>query len=719
MGHARLKRLTVKAFRSFAEESTIDFPDSGMTLFRGKNLDTGGSSGSGKSSLLLAISYLFGFCKYPATTLQSWLTEEPMSVSAVIDTDAGTLEVTRDPKLSIKFNMTPLKGSAKQLEAELTRLIGLPPDLLAALTYRGQKQPGLFLSKTDSEKKEFLTLLLDLGKFEAAVEASAKKASALEKEVGGAKYVLDQAHQQKKLTENIEPPKVQDAEKLRKDLDIALGVETRLKKQIEDARVDIRTADSDCEKAVKAHRAGYTQREDSLREAIAILESQPVDTSMVDQSRVVSLREDLKHAEGFLQEQLTIDQQRWKDQRQQADGVYAQLMLVEKRLARKPALEKQLIQLGTEIAALSADACDRCHRQWDGAAAELKKKQEEQVSARTELSQLDDLKPQIKELQERYKALGQFEPNPVVEELRGIANGLKSQIAQEQVRIEGAVKLARSQQDLLISNAENELAKFLKTVADGAAAIRNEFREKTLGLHEVLEALENEARVIESSIRGLVAAIGRIEADNAREEARLNAAFDRAVEAECKLAEAERALDEKQRLLNAELDFQRMIGREGFLGTIFDEVLWEISEETNRLLAQFPNTSHVTLNFTSESTTQAGTIKKEITPVVTIGGFTAPLRSGLSGGMETAVELAVDLAVATVVSRRTGAMPGWIILDEAFTGLDTVCAEASLEILSAFARDKLVLVVDHATETKEQFTEFVNVEYKAGASRVV
>jgi hypothetical protein len=56
----------------------------------------------------------------------------------------------------------------------------LPPELLAPLTYRGQKQPGLFLSKTDAEKKEFLTTLLDLGKFEAAVEASQAKVKNLE-----------------------------------------------------------------------------------------------------------------------------------------------------------------------------------------------------------------------------------------------------------------------------------------------------------------------------------------------------------------------------------------------------------------------------------------------------------------------------------------------------------------------------------------------------------
>jgi DNA repair exonuclease SbcCD ATPase subunit len=42
-----------------------------------------------------------------------------------------------------------------------------------------------------------------------------------------------------------------------------------------------------------------------------------------------------------------------------------------------------------------------------------------------------------------------------------------------------------------------------------------------------------------------------------------------------------------------------------------------------------------------------------------------------------------------------------------------------MEILRAFAENKLVLVVDHASEFKSMFTQHVDVEFSNGSSRVV
>ncbi len=86
--------------------------------------------------------------------------------------------------------------------------------------------------------------------------------------------------------------------------------------------------------------------------------------------------------------------------------------------------------------------------------------------------------------------------------------------------------------------------------------------------------------------------------------------------------------------------------------------------------------------------------------------------------MTTSVELAVDLAVSEVVSRRTGSVPGWLILDESFEGLDPVTKESCMQILGRYASDKVVLVIDHASELKESFTQFVNVIHEGGRSRL-
>lgn len=718
MGQARLKSLTVKGFRSFAEESTIDFPDSGMILFKGKNLDTGGSSGSGKSSLLLAISYLFGFCRFPSTALQSWLTDEPLSVTGVLQVDAGELTVTRGSKLGVSLNGNPIKGSAKQLEETITKHVGLVPELLAALTYRGQKQPGLFLSKTDSEKKEFLTVLLNLGRFELAVEESQGKATLLQRAVDAEQLQVSRVQAERNAASEIKLPVLQDLSKLDSDIQVAERHSEGLRERIQGVRARVWTHQTEIDVEVRRIQAKAEPPLEEAQKTIRMLREQPLDESHIDRSALEALTADSTQAASFLEAEKQADAVRQRDQRQKAEGVYAQLMLKEKRLATRPGLERQLAQLQSEIAKLDTSVCPTCDRQWEEAQARAEGLRLEVDSVRQSLADLEAVKPQIASLQAEYKALGNFTPNPVIEELRGIVSGLQAQIAEEKARVEGALRLARSKKDTLISQAQTLYERTKADVWQIIEDYRSDAGERLMAAQEELEELERSLRTSEANVRGLQGTRNRAEVDNAREEQRHKLDWERYLKLEQSLGEAEARLADSQRRLNAELDFQKMIGREGFLGAIFDEVLWEISEETNRLLAQFPNTAHVTLHFRSESTTQKGTIKKAITPVVTIGGNEAPLASGLSGGMETAVELAVDLAVAAVVSQRTGASPGWLILDESFTGLGAKEMESCVEILRAFAQDRLVLVVDHASEFKEAFSEFVNVQYEGGRSRV-
>jgi DNA repair exonuclease SbcCD ATPase subunit len=191
-----------------------------------------------------------------------------------------------------------------------------------------------------------------------------------------------------------------------------------------------------------------------------------------------------------------------------------------------------------------------------------------------------------------------------------------------------------------------------------------------------------------------------------------------AVRLRAQLMDAEAGLATLEAEVAAEKDFQHLIGREGFLGGIFDEVLAEIGDETSQTLAAVANTRHCTFRFKSETTTQKGTTKRAIVPTITVNGHEAPMGSALSGGMLSTLELAVDLAVGAVISRRSGVSPGWLILDESFDGLDPISKESCLEILQKYARDRLVIVVDHMSETKGLFTDRIVVEYRGGDSRV-
>jgi hypothetical protein len=165
-------------------------------------------------------------------------------------------------------------------------------------------------------------------------------------------------------------------------------------------------------------------------------------------------------------------------------------------------------------------------------------------------------------------------------------------------------------------------------------------------------------------------------------------------------------------------DFQALVGREGFLGAIFDEILAEITEETNRILARVPNTDTVTLRFDSEATTKGGKVNRTIVPILSVAGNTGKLESRCSGGMMSSIELAVDLAVAEVISRRTNSSPGWMCLDESFDGLDAASKEACFQLLHVQAQKKLILIVDHSESFSELFAETITITSKGGRSVV-
>jgi hypothetical protein len=184
----RLKRLSMKAFRSFVDSAELELPESGVHLVNAP-------SGHGKSSLVEAIAFAFDYSQFPATEHQSWpwLTDEPMQVGLDFYVGSVPAEVRRGKKAALRIGDAPALTSAATIAKKLPEVLGLKPEMLKALTYRPQRQRGLFLSFTDSEKKSFLTDLLHLGHAEAEVDRTQKAITALEREVALAQARAEQA----------------------------------------------------------------------------------------------------------------------------------------------------------------------------------------------------------------------------------------------------------------------------------------------------------------------------------------------------------------------------------------------------------------------------------------------------------------------------------------------------------------------------------------------
>ena len=176
--------------------------------------------------------------------------------------------------------------------------------------------------------------------------------------------------------------------------------------------------------------------------------------------------------------------------------------------------------------------------------------------------------------------------------------------------------------------------------------------------------------------------------------------------------------DNKNAELQVEFDFTKIVGKKGFLGSIFDEVLREIETSINTKLTVVANMAHVTFAFKTESLDSKGQTKKSITPIVNINGNETSL-AALSGGMMSTLELITDLATKEVIESRTGTAIGWYFADEVFNGQGQPTKEACLDILKQCSQSRALFVIDHHSEMREYFNKVIDIRMLNGISSVV
>lgn len=162
----------------------------------------------------------------------------------------------------------------------------------------------------------------------------------------------------------------------------------------------------------------------------------------------------------------------------------------------------------------------------------------------------------------------------------------------------------------------------------------------------------------------------------------------------------------------------KMLGRAGFLGSIFDEILSDIEYRTNDMLSHFPNANHITVHINSDKAVKSkGTTKKEISISLSTNGIDMAV-DDVSGGQQSAIELCSDLATGEAIKARSGCSLMWNCLDEVLDGLGAAEKEAVVSLIKHRIKG-LVLMIEHATEIRESFDQVIEVEYDGKESNVI
>jgi DNA repair exonuclease SbcCD ATPase subunit len=612
MGTVFLRRLTLQNFRSFEGLHSIDFEETGLYLVRGFNHDSRGESGAGKSTIFHAIAYVLDCAPYAATDLRCWHNEDPMFVELELMTSYGPMTIHRGDRLWIKSNGKKIT-SAKTVNEMLDAVCGMNKKMREAMTYRKQRTFGLFLSKKDSEKKEFLVELLQLHWLEEAIEEAVKKLSVATKERVSHEPIVE-LH--KKLI---------DEAKARLPLENQRDT-SDLEHQVERALLILRV--------LSDHRAILQTEIDTYKNI----------KFEYDSSELDRLQNLLKQCRSRIQR---LGQPELLIQRAQ----------------------REIFRLQSEIKRLFDDKCPRCDRQWDKSRIEMENNHQE---IKRHEGHLQEAESQFRNLQT----------------LKDTETKILHEIDIKQSEIHAA-----SLKHLEDINSRSELKRQKLSEGEKELTVAAEdLSQKRSVLQEAKNHNETNLRLRQQALETIASA-------------------------EAKYKEEALRHTELLKVEKTETDYLEML--RGFLGQIFAEILQEISNETNRILANLPNASKVTLKFETNRETQEGKTRNEITPVAYFGGRIWSLESGASGGMYTSIELAVDLAVGNIIAQRTGTNLGWLILDEAFAnGSDKVTKEGCIEILKQYSDKKLIIIVEHASEFKEMFNRVIEIDYKNERSKI-
>lgn len=609
-----------------------------------------GASGSGKSSLLQGISWALGASTVPSTHLRRNGAGK-LQVDVFLDIDGQLLQIRRGEESELVGRDKVVRG-AKASQDWLRGLIGIPD--LQALTYRAQKSRGTFLSLSDEAKKAFLVQAVpDLGLYEQAAERAAAQATTAENATIAAKAAMQLAEQVRREMPDLGPPPVQPVP----------DVERRAQHE----KVLADTADylRDMDASIAAAEAAPPPRDDeadAIRDQIRMCEDELRRLAGEERDYLAKLAAD-RQAHAVEHHRLMSAMAGARADRARGDALVQQ--------------GRSAVQDCRHWLEQPEPECRECHQPLP--APQKADAERRLADAERGLDQMErDLENLIRAEENADVAHSQ---HPRWSEPEG-------SIFQDDV--DAVTAALRERQRLLADRVSPALHQRMV----GIAQLRRERDQAAAHRDEVLLSLKSDQIQERAAQLDYERALRSWE----RDLASLKAANERVLAASEMYSRATVAEQEAEDLATA-------MGRQGFLGAIFDEILSTVSGAVSDTLAASPNTADLTFRFVSEVESKSGRSQRRIAAQLRRGTLDLDPRDGPSGGQGSVLDLAVDLAMGEELRRRSGIDPAWMFLDEPFEGCGPRDVEAMLEMLRKYAEHRLIIVVDHATETREWFDQ--------------
>lgn len=665
----------------FVEEQTIRFDSLGNFIqIDGKNNNTGGSSGSGKSTVFNALDYLLGFNKTPATVLQSRKiinpNEEPIWVHGIFTySDKDEIVVITRSKSIIKVTTAGKTFEKNKAEEKIDEILGMPRELFRKVIHKRQKEGGFFLDLTPAEMHSFLMDCCGLSPFKKHYTVVDARITKLEEEK--AKLENDLKSNQTSLSS------MQDAI-------LALGlapikdmheeVINELKEKYDRSAVRFEDVRKKCE---------------SLDREFA--KTRP-DTINVQYDGTIreNLEKRRKEIETKIRGYFDDERSRQENVRQHLARKEADQMRISHRISNGDKSKEEAARIAAEIKSIRAQKCPTCLQDWktEGAVA----------SEGAKLAELGRLKDFILDA-----ALAKIEKTTLENDIAALKNALAPVTNSELPFLNEEIANITGQ---ILDEKRKASEMYDQQNAETKAAL-DSFMAGQIELRAKHAAETDQARgQMDIDYRVLSIASEKLRAYNAakeRYEQTFNELNKKADVFEKNIIKCRSDLETTLNCLNFALETKKAIKM--YVSFSFDEALEAIGDKATKIIRCIPNTSNATIQFEGTKETAKGVVKEEVNAVISVDGeIGVPIKS-LSGGERTSTDHAVDLAVIDYIETKTGKGLNIFILDEPFDGLGTVEVEMVLEVFKNANINKKLIIVDHNPEVKQM------VQYRAVVTR--
>lgn len=736
-------RLELSGFLSYRDHTVIDFEGIGAAVILGSN-------GAGKTSLVEAMSWaLFAegrgrgpdafvsdgstLCKVTFDFELAGVRYRVMRQREIGRTSKSYLGLYVDTNEHDGFGWQPVGGDhIAETQEAIERVLGMGAGLWMATSFIGQNRADAFTRKTPAERKQLVADLLGLVEYEARAEVAKSHERAL-------------AGEQSALTRNRDDLAAGlDHEPEARDRHAeALRLSDDAKAELERARVELAVARKELEAAteqavvVERSRQRLEELRASRQQAVQRIageidraeqeadrlagEVRDRDLALTKLRASASLADDLdaQTSEAVLAVQTAEEGH---------DAIAAELRHHESAAAaadeRATSLAVALAEITErrELVERSAEAtCYACgqvltpeHRAelLDELGDQARYAENQRDAALAEASTRRAGARQVSDRLREYQA-ELTRMRELAERARAAAERARSDV--ERVGIEEPLlETARLRLDEVATNLQwlNE--------------VERPSHEQPSPEEETLEAQLEDAGVLVARVKAAEERVADLDHTERNANMAVTATAHAVGAAEAALAEFARIREDLAATLRRidEVGSTRErfafwhdgYGRNGIPALVIENALPELQDEANRLLDRLSD-GRLSVSIESLRATKDGALRETLDIHVADESDERPLED-FSGGERQMVDLALRIGLSRLLARRKGRPMETLILDEAFTALDTSRRQRAVEVIHTLAEEfGTVLFVTHLPEFADAFPVRFEIT-KNGTSRV-